>query len=125
MAPDMTVNSTLPTRRSSTPVDKQSCGPWRRAPARVLVGAESCLVVPAGLGQLLSQDIGADHGDAGAAANGRARGVAGVADQSDPTLDPAIHHDLADRIEVEVLSGVHFGQQPGKLPPIASIDLVQ
>src|SRR5215218_10269219 len=91
----------------------------------VLVGAQPCLVVAAGLGQFLRQDIGADHGDAGAAANSRAWRVAGVADQGDPALDPAIHHDLADRVEVEVLSGVHLRQQPGNLPPILSIDAVQ
>jgi hypothetical protein len=36
-----------------------------------------------------------------------------------------VHHDLADGVEVEVLGGVHFGQQPGNLPPIGSVDLVQ
>ena len=31
----------------------------------------------------------------------------------------------ADRVEVEVVGGVHLGQQPGNLPPILSIDAVQ
>ena len=38
----------------------------------VLVGTQPGVVISVGSGQLLGQDVGADDGDAGAAADGRA-----------------------------------------------------
>ena len=72
---------------------------------------------PVSLAEFLGQDIRADHGDAGAAADRRAGRIPGVTDERDATGSPMVHDDLADGVEVEVLGGVRLGQQPGNLPP--------
>src|SRR6478609_4529672 len=80
------------------------------------VSRQPARIVPAGAAELLGQNVRPDHGDAGAPTHGRAWGVAGVADQGYPAPGPAVHHDLADGVEVEVVGRIDDGQQPRNLP---------
>jgi hypothetical protein len=74
-------------------------------------------VVAVGVSQRVGEEVGADERDGGAAADGRAGGVGGVADEGDPPLRPAVHDDLADRVEVEVVGMSRSASRRGTSQP--------
>ena len=67
-----------------------------------LVAGEPGRRVPPGGGQLPSQQVRADQGQAGALPGQRRRAERRVTEQPNPSARPAVHHHLGDLVEVEV-----------------------
>ncbi len=82
----------------------------------LLVAGERRAVVAGRGGQFAGQHVGADQGQAGALPGQRRGAVAGVAEQRHPAARPAVHVDLADRVEVEVRRVPMASSSRGDLP---------
>src|SRR5690606_12599688 len=81
-----------------------------------VVGGEGGDVVALGGGEFARQHIGADDGQAGAEA-GQGVAVGGVADQGDAAAGVlAVHPDLADRVEEDVVEFGQVGEHAGSVP---------
>ena len=92
---------------------------------RLLIGSESVGEVASGLGELAGQHIGTDDRQAGAAAHRRTGRVTRVADQSYPAAGPSAHHDMGDRVQVEVVGLIKQRQESRRLPPQVAVQVPQ
>ncbi len=88
---------------------------------RAFVSGEGALVVAARSRQLPGEDVRADDGQGGAAADGRAGAVPRVADERHPSACPGVHAELGDGVEVErrgaaelLQPAIHVGAQAGE-----------
>ena len=109
-------------RRSSWPGyrDHRRVGPQGEVLVLLHVGAQSAFVGrerrlgPVVADEFTGQHVGAGDGDARALPGQERRCVGGVADQAHPTRAPAVHPDLADGVEVDVLgAGQHVDDLAG------------
>ena len=90
-----------------------------------LVLAEGLLVSPARSGELARQHVGGDHGEGRALPGHQGDAERGIPDEGYAASRPAVHPDLADAVEIELLRAIELVEDARAFPLAAPISLAQ